>query len=177
MPAAAPKPKPAEPQPVSLGNVRGVLPGDWTPQSPAGQFRLLQFAVPKAPGDTAPALLIVFHFGKGGGGTVEDNVKRWMGLMQQPEGTDVTKVAVRSQFTREGLRITTLDLPGTYQERPFPASDQVTPRPNYRMLAGVIETTREEGDGPYFVRLVGPARSIEAAKGGWDALIASLKVE
>lgn len=175
-PASAPG-KPAEPQQLSLGGVTGTLPGNWNSQPPIGQFRLAQYALPKAAGDPATSLFIVFHFGKGGGGTVEDNVQRWMGMMAQPAGTDVRTVAKRATKERPGLRITTLELPGTYQEKPFPFSQEVTPRPNYRMLAAIVETPGEGGDGPYYLRIVGPTKSVEAAKPGWDALIDSLKAQ
>jgi hypothetical protein len=173
-PETTKKPAP-NPEPLVLGGVTCLVPGDWTVQPAGGQFRVAQYALPKASGDTAQTLLIVFHFGKGGGGTVEDNVKRWMGMMRQPEGTDVMKVTKRQLIEREGLRITTVDIPGTYLERPFPMSDEFKERPNYRMLAAIVDTTKEEGDGPYYLRIVGPAKTVEAAKPGWDALIASLK--
>lgn len=169
--------KPVEPQPLNLGGVSGTLPGTWTNQPPIGQFRLAQYALPKAAGDSANSVLIVFHFGRGGGGTVEDNVQRWMGMMVQPEGRDARTVAKRATQERTGLRITTLELPGTYQEKPFPFSQEVTQRPNYRMLAAIIETTGEGSDGPYYLRIVGPSKTIEAAKPGWDTLITSLKAE
>ncbi|HTE16959.1 MAG TPA: hypothetical protein VK689_01095, partial [Armatimonadota bacterium] len=164
-------------QPLSLGNVTGTVSGEWTAQPAGGQFRLAQFAIPKAEGDTAPALLIVFHFGRGGGGSVEDNVRRWTGMMRQPNGGDSARLAKRDLKEREGLRISTMDLSGTYLERPFPMSDQFTERPNYRMLAAIIETTAEGAEGPYFIRLVGPAKSVTAAQPGWDAMIASLKAQ
>lgn len=179
-PVKAPAPAPAklaDPQDLNLGGVTGLLPGAWTSQPPIGQFRLAQYGLPKSAGDTANSLLIIFHFGKGGGGTVEDNVQRWLGMMAQPEGTDVRTVAKRATRERTGLRITTLELPGTYQEKPFPFSQEVTQRPNYRMLAAIVETTNEGADGPYYLRIVGPTKSVEAAKPGWDALIESLKAQ
>ncbi len=179
-PAAKPAPAPAaamEPQPVQLDYLRGLLPGEWSAQPASSQFRLLQFALPKAPGDAAAPSLIVFHFGRNGGGGVEDNVRRWMGMMSQPEDGDPAEVAGLKTDTREGLRLTHVDIPGTYKDRPFPASPEFVPRAGYRMLAAVVETTREGGDGPYFVRIVGPAKSVEAARKGWDAFLASLKAE
>jgi hypothetical protein len=172
---AAAQAKQAEPQTVTLGNVTGQVPGNWTAQPAGGQFRLGQYVIPKAQGDTAASQFILFHFGQGGGGSLEDNVKRWIGMVRQPDGSDTAKVVKRDMVTRQGLRITTVDIPGTYMERPFPMAQEATPRPNYRMLAAVIETTTEGSDGPYYVRLVGPKKSIDAAKAGWDSFIASLK--
>lgn len=173
--SAPAKPQVKEPQEVRLGNVSVRVPGEWSSLAPDGQFRAAQYVIPTAAGDTAQALFIVFHFGKGGGGGVEDNIRRWAGMMKQPDGGDTARVMKRHLAEREGLRITTADLPGTYLERPFPRSEEFVERPNYRMLAAIIETTNEGGDGPYFVRLVGPAKSVTAAKPGWDAFIASLK--
>ena len=73
---AKPAPKPVapapetstEPQSITLGNLTAEIPPAWTPQPPTKQFRLLEFAIPKAGADTAASLFIVFHFGKNGGG-------------------------------------------------------------------------------------------------------------
>jgi hypothetical protein len=179
-PAAKPvaeKPKPVEPQVLNLGGVTAAIPGEWSSQPPIGQFRVAQYGLPKAGTDTGNALLLVFHFGKGGGGSVEDNVKRWMGMMQQPEGVDIRKVAKRATVERPKLKITTVELPGTYLDKPFPFSPDITERPNYRMLAAIIETTDEAGEGPFYLRIVGPNKTVEAAKPGWEKLIASLKAE
>lgn len=175
-PKPAPKAAPKEPQEISLGNLAATIPGEWTSQPPTKEFRLLQFAVPKAGGDKEPTVMIVFHFGKGGGGTVDDNLKRWQGMMRQPDGKPSSERAMVRKSEREGLRLTTLDLPGIYLEKPFPFSDEVTQRPDYRLLAAVIETTREDGDGPYFVRLVGPAKTIDAASAGWKSFTDSIRL-
>ncbi|MFN3653023.1 MAG: hypothetical protein ACK47B_25875 [Armatimonadota bacterium] len=164
-----------KPHPLTLGGVTGQVPGEWKEQPAGGQFRMAQYVLPRAKGDTRDAQFIVFHFGAGGGGSVEENLKRWKGMMRQPEGGDVEKAAKVARSERKGLKLTTMDLPGTYQERPFPASQQVTERPGYRMLAAIVETTFEGGDGPYYLRIVGPAKTVEAAKPGWDRLLASLK--
>lgn len=179
-PAAKPapaKPKPVEPQTLNLGGVSASIPGEWGTQPPIGQFRIAQYGIPKAGADTGNTLLLVFHFGKGGGGSVEDNVKRWIGMMQQPDGVDVRKITKRATLEKPKLRITTVELPGTYLDKPFPFSPDITERPNYRMLAAIIETTDEAGEGPFYLRMVGPTKTVEAAKPGWEKMITSLKAE
>jgi hypothetical protein len=176
-PASTPASTAAAPAPegtLQLGKITGQLPKDWKSEQPASQLRLAQYAIPAAAGDPAPAQLLVFNFG-GDAGTVEANLKRWKDMMAQPAGQDVEKVAKVAKQERGGLRITTLDLPGTYKDRPFPASPDVTERPNYRMLAAVIENPGDSGAGAYYLRLVGPAKTVAAAKKGWDGLISSLK--
>jgi hypothetical protein len=160
---------------VTFGDVTALLPETWKEQTAGGQFRLAQFGVPRAEGDPADPQLIVFHFGRGGAGSIDENHVRWLGMMSKPAGSEKERTAARKVVERDGIRVTHVDLAGTYQDRPFPMSQQFTQRPNYRMLAAVVETTREGGDGPYYIRLVGPAKSVAAAKDGWDRLIASLK--
>lgn len=184
---AAPQKKPAQnaskaaakapaTKPFLMGTIRGVVPGRWVSQEPGSEFRLAQYQVPTASGDQAASLFIVFHFGGGQGGGVEDNMRRWIGMLRQPDGSDSAAVAKRSVQSRGGLKISALDVSGTYMERPFPASPQATPRPGYRMLAAVVEIAGENPEGPYFLRLVGPAKTVEAARPGWEALLASLKL-
>jgi hypothetical protein len=169
---------PSKTQPLKLDATTSVqVPEKWKRLDSGREFRLAEFNIPKAAGDAATTQLIVFHFGRGGGGTVEDNVKRWMGLMSAPAGTDPAKLTGRKLVERKGLKITTVDLSGTYQERPFPMAQTFTPRPSYRMLAAIVETTGEGGDGPYYLRIVGPEKTVAATKAGWDELIASIRVE
>jgi hypothetical protein len=169
---------PAKTQALKLdATTSAQVPEKWKRADSGREFRVAEFMIPKAAGDTAVTQLIVFHFGRGGGGTVEDNVKRWMGLMSAPAGTDPAKLSGRKLVERKGLKVTTVDLTGTYQERPFPMAQTFTPRPSYRMLAAIVETTGDGGDGPYYLRIVGPEKTVTAAKAGWDELVGSIRVE
>ena len=69
---------PAWARSVTLPDVTGTAPGSWTPVTPSGmggRFRLAQYKLPRAAGDTADPEVIVFYFGPGGGGTVQANVE------------------------------------------------------------------------------------------------------
>jgi hypothetical protein len=159
---------------MELPDVVGTVPASWTATQPTemqARFRLAQYRLPRAAGDTASPEVIVFYFGPGGGGGVSANLDRWRGMF---EGNMAGKGKVTTT-SRTGLKITTLDLTGTYKERSSPMAPNYTPRPNYRMLAAAIETTRSGGQGPYWARMVGPAKSVAAQQGGWDALLKSLK--
>ncbi len=165
------------PRVVDLGSITLRVPGSWQRQHVSTPFRRAQYALPKAPGDTAPASFIVFFFGPGQGGSAEANIQRWIGMVRQPNGKDSHAVAHRGQIQRPGLRISTLDVSGTYMESPNPFTSQVIPRPHSRMLAAVVEVTKPHSAGSYFFRLVGPARTLAAAKPGWDALVASVRAK
>jgi hypothetical protein len=168
--------KKPETQQIALPGLKFTAPKSWTAQNPAGQFRVAQFQLPAVEGDERPPTLLVFHFGRGGAGSVEENLRRWAGMLEQPEGTDVRKVLKVSDQKREGMRIVSLDLPGTYLDRPFPMSNEVTKRPGYRMLGAIVEPEGEGGHGPYYFRLVGSAKSVEAQHKAWEGLLQSARL-
>jgi hypothetical protein len=159
---------------LALPDVTGTVPAGWTPVPPGGmggRFRLAQYRLPRAAGDPADPEVIVYYFGPGGGGTVPANLERWKGQFESPAG----QAAKTAERTRDGLRITTIDLHGTYKERATPMSASFTPRANYRMVAAAVETTRPGGQGPYWIRLVGPAKSVAAQRSVWEVFLASLR--
>ena len=63
---------------VSLGALGYSVdvPDTWVQQPPENTMRLAQFQI-RGPQGQEPANVVVFFFGKGGGGTVEANVQRW----------------------------------------------------------------------------------------------------
>ena len=126
-------------------------------------MRLLQYGVPLVEGDQGRAVFVVFYFGRKGAGSVQANIDRWTGMFQDRAGTpkvDTLEV--------DGMKVTTLDVTGTYKDKPAPFLPQVTLRENYRMLAAVVETGEE---GPYFFRLVGPVKSVAAQLENWSNLL------
>jgi len=50
-------------------------------------MRFAQFKLARADGDEEDASLVVFFFGPNQGGSVSDNVDRWVGQMQQADGS------------------------------------------------------------------------------------------
>src|SRR5271170_4195424 len=80
---------------VKLDGLSSTAPASWKAGSPTSEMRMYQFVLPKADGDPLDAELIVFFFGKGGGGGIDANVQRWKEKFLPPEGKkidDVTKV-------------------------------------------------------------------------------------
>src|SRR5712692_1471966 len=86
--------KESKPQRVDLAeDLTAEAPGDWKAQQAKRQFRTHEFILPSSEKETPDGLLFVTHFGKGGGGGLEDNLKRWYGMMEQPDGTSSEKAA------------------------------------------------------------------------------------
>src|SRR6476619_5828046 len=57
--------------PAVAGDVTYKVPEGWMVEKPTSEMRLAQYKLPKANGDAEDALLVVFYFGPGKGGTTE----------------------------------------------------------------------------------------------------------
>ena len=142
------------------GDLRYKVPEGWVIEHPTSTMRAAQYKLPKADGDSEDASLVVYYFGKGQGGSVSDNVDRWIGQMEQPGGGSSKDKAKTETNTVNGLKVTMVDVSGTYTAQMSPGSDARHNNSNYRLRAAVVETPK----GNYFAKLVGPEKTI----GRWD---------
>ena len=145
------------------GTLTFTKPTAWTDRPAASSMRVAEFVVPKAAGDSEDADVIVYYFG-GGGGSVEANLQRWTSQFQS------TKDPVRTTTTVNGLKLTSLDVSGTYVAEMRPGSAEHYNKPGYRMRATVVETPK----GPYFIKLTGPAKTVDSAGTAFDQFLRSL---
>lgn len=146
----------------SAAGLTYTAPGGWKPVATSSSMRVAQFAVQDAE-------LVIYYFG-GAGGTIEANIERWVGQMQQPDGRPSSAVAKRQSRTVNGLKVTLVDVPGTYVAEMTPGSPQRHNSPNFHLRAAVIETA----NGPYFIKLTGPAKTIAASEKSFEAFLASV---
>ena len=140
-------------QPPTL---RFSAPKEWTVTPSSSSMRVAQYALPRAPGDAEDGELIVYFFG-GQGGSVQANLDRWLGQMEQPDGRPSKAVATTEVLTVSGMKVTVLDVSGKYVAEMAPGSPTRYNKPGFRLKAAVVETT----GGPYFVKLTGPAKTVE----------------
>lgn len=158
---------------VTLDGLKSRVPETWKIQKPSNKFRAYQFEVPKAEGDKKDAELVIFYFGAGSGGTVADNLKRWKGQFQPPEGKTVDDVAKVEKKKVGDVELTYLDIQGTYLFKfpPFDPNAKTTKLPEYRRL-GVYFASE---NGPYFITLTGPEKTVAQHKKGFDDWLKNFK--
>ena len=102
-------------------------------------------------------------------GGVEANVDRWIGQMQQPDGSASKDKARRETQTINGLKVTLVDLTGTYIAEVRPGATERFNKPGFRLRAAVIETP----GGPYFVKMIGPAKTMADADADFKKFMAT----
>jgi hypothetical protein len=148
-------------------------PRGWTTRQAASSMRVAEFVLPRAQGDAEDAELIVYFFG-GQGGAVQANIDRWIGQMSQPDGRPSSAVAKTSTTqSRSGLKVTLVDVSGTYVAETMPGGGARHNKPNFRLRAAIVDTPR----GPYFVKLTGPAPTVARWDDAFRGFVASLRVE
>ena len=148
----------------ALGYVAPV-PKQWQAQPPASNFRLAQYRVPGAAGD---AESVVFHFGKGQGGTVAANIQRWTSQFASADGS---KVEPKTQvLTVNGLPATLIELNGTYA-RGVGTGPQGDARPNQTLLVAVIEAP----EGNVTFQLYGPRETVAANRKPFEAMVRAFR--
>ena len=91
--------------------------------------------------------------------------------MRQPDGRPSSAVSKRQSRTVNGLKVTLVDVPGTYVAEMTPGSTARHNSPNFHLRAAVIETA----NGPYFIKLTGPAKTVAASEKAFESFLASVK--
>jgi hypothetical protein len=142
------------------GELHYKAPDGWVKEQTTSSMRVAQYKLPKTETDPEDALLVVYYFGATQGGAVQANIDRWISQMQQPDGSASKDKAKTETSTVNGLKVTSVDVSGTYTAEMAPGTPGQRNDANYRMRAAVIETPK----GNYFLKLVGPAKTM----GHWE---------
>jgi len=151
-----PQNSPAQNLPAASGELRFKVPDGWISERPSSSMRVAQYKLPKVEGDSEDASLVLYYFGSSQGGSAQANVDRWISQMQEPDGSSSKEKAKTETMTVNGLKVTTIDVAGTYTAEMSPGSSERHNDANFRLRAAVIETLR----GNYYVKLVGPAKTV-----------------
>ncbi len=152
---------------IAVGEGKLVLtaPEKWSRVKPKYNMIEHEFAVPAVEPDTQPGRLMVM----GAGGSIDDNIKRWVGQFEPAAGEPkIEKKSIAGQLVH------LVDISGNFKDSPGPNSGiAATERPDYRMLAAIIESKA----GNYFVKLYGPKKTMAAAEADFHKMIDGLQAK
>ena len=146
------------------GELRYKAPDGWVTEKPTSTMRVAQYKLPKVEGDPEDASLVLYYFGASQGGAVQANIDRWIGQIEQPDGSSSKDKAKTESMTVNGLKVTTVDVSGTFTAEMTPGSGDRRNNADYRLRAAVIETPK----GNYFAKLTGPSKTVAR----WDSAFA-----
>lgn len=157
--------------PVTLGTAIYSPPKEWKARKTTSSMRHAEFVLPKVTGDSEDAVTIIYYFGKAGAGPIDANLARWAGQMKRDPNTPEADYMKRSHKKVLEMPITFVELRGTFVEPRFGPGPKPAPKPNFIMLAAVLETP----DGPYFIKTTGPAKTVTHWYKAWHAALDGLK--
>jgi hypothetical protein len=157
--------------PASAPAIVYTAPAAWQTRPSASAMRVAEFVVPRAAGDPEDGEVIIYYFG-GTGGSADANIDRWVGQMEQPDGSASNDHARRDTYSVNGLSISAIDVSGTYVAEVRPGSAERYHKPGFRLRAAVVATP----PGPYYVKMTGPLKTVSAADADFKALLASLRL-
>ncbi len=140
---------------VSAKDIKLTVPKAWKQEEPSNKLRVAQFKIDAADGDKEPADLVVNQFGGGGGG-VEENLKRWVNQFAAKD----RKLKITTGKCRLGEYLI-FDATGTYNKPDGPPmAGKTIPVPGQRMLQVMLMT---DDKGTYFLKLTGPEKTVSNA--------------
>ena len=155
----------------SAGGIKWTAPKKWTKQADR-PMRAATYTVPRAAGDPEDGECAVYFFGPGQGGSTEANLDRWSKQFQTPGGQPVGNAKTGKQNIA-GFHVTTVDISGTYMATSGPMMAATAAKPNYRMLAAVIEGKQAN----IFFKFTGPKKTVAAAETDFQTMLKSIKPE
>lgn len=146
------------------GAVAGIhwsVPKRWS-ELGSKPMRIATYGIPTAQGDAESAECAVYFFGAGQGGTVDQNVDRWIGQFENPSSP--------SRNTKEinGISVTTVKVGGTYVG--MEGMQSSGKKEHYALLGAIINAPQ----GWVFLKLTGPENTVNAGEAEFNALLGSI---
>jgi hypothetical protein len=148
----------------TAAGVHWTAPSSWKAQA-ARPMRAATYVVPAAPGDKEDGECGIYYFGQGKGGSVDDNMKRWVGQFELAQQDAQPRKRIVN-----GLNVTSIDLSGTYTGAGGPMATTKAIKPGYRLLGAIVEAP----EGLIFIKFTAPTKTASANQAIFENLLKSL---
>ena len=157
---------------VDLGGLKlSAVPAAWTPKPLTMSMRRAHWEVAPTGKDKEPASVVVFFFGKGQGGSIDANVKRWLGQFDSEDGKPIDKTATVKKNKYNGLAVTVVDATGRYRAPVRPSAQERHDKSGYRMIAAIVEAPA----GSFYFKVLGPKATVAALQPDLQKVLASVR--
>ena len=150
---------------TAFGKLRAKVPAEWNSKSFTSTMRAGVFELGPS------AELVVYYFGETGAGSVDDNIERWLGQLEQPDGKPTKSIAKIQKVQLAGQEATTVAATGRYHAAGMMGNAD-TEIANAAMLAAIVASPT----GPYYFKLVGPKQTVDANAAKFRAMLTSLEL-
>jgi len=155
---------------LALGPFAIDVPKDWTAKPTTSSMRAADFVLSAKPGEEEE--LVIYYFGEQGAGSIDDNLDRWLGQFQQADGKPSKQVAKIEKTKIAGQDATTVSVTGRYVASMMPGGGDTVDKQDQGLLAAIVASP----SGPYYFKLVGAKKTIDANTAKWKAMLGSMKL-
>ncbi len=152
----------SDPRVVQVAGLEAPKPPAWIWQQPTMQFRTLQYAVPAM--TRAPAAEFIVSAFLADGGPIDGNLERWRLQFQDESGQPVDATTEVREIN--GLRVHLIELRGSYR-----GMGAAAPRAGQVQMGAIVEAS----PATVYLRLLGPAETVDAHVESWWRLIEGLR--
>lgn len=135
-------------------------PAAWKTAPNPNPMRKATYKIPKVAGDAEDAELAVST----AGGGVQPNIDRWT------KQFGATKAKTDSR-TVNGLKVTTVEVKGSFAAGGMMGAPDAPPKEKQMLLGAIVET----GDALQFFKLVGPEKTVTAARADFDKFVGTFR--
>ncbi len=186
--------KPKQPQAIELadGNIVLPVPSDWKQVKPRSRIIAHEFQVPIAKNEDEKQTNTesaeqgsekketekeASDFGRmtimNAGGGVKANIARWVGQFRTEDGKALDEKDTKLTKQEHGpFTVHTVDLAGTFLDKPRGPFGPSIEKPNYRMLAAIVPTNKH---GMWFIKFYGPRELIDSQAESFEQMINGIK--
>lgn len=158
--------------PNQAAGIAWTIPAGWE-IGPARQMRVATYRIHAVAGDPEDAECAAYFFGPGQGGSVEANLDRWAHQFTAANGQPLAQAPKVEKRQVAGFNVATMSVSGTYLGGGGMMSQQEINKPNFRMLAAIVEAPQ----GLVFFKFTGPLNTVSAAEADFNGLIASIHAQ
>lgn len=144
-----------------------TVPESWKAKPQVREPRVAELAIPPAGEDKEPGEYVVFYFGEQGAGGVKANIERWIGQFEEKgrEQKIVTGECPAGKYTL-------VELSGVYNKSIGPpVAGQKKRLPDWKVYNVLLEAK----SGHYFLKLDGPAKTVDAISDDFRASFGAKK--
>jgi hypothetical protein len=129
-------------------------------------MRMAEYGVPHANGDTTDAECTVITFSPGQGGSLDDNIGRWVRQFNPLAGAPL-----KATGQVNGMTVTRVEVAGSYHPMQMPGAPAAPATlASARLIGAIVDTP----SGFWFFKLTGPDATVKSATTDFDAMMASL---
>lgn len=142
---------------LKAGSFTFKVPAPWVAKAEPRMMSAGGFNLPGKEG-ADPVEADFYHFGAGGGGGIEANIKRWQSQFT-PGADGKPPVMEREELTFGTDKALLISIKGTFLSGPAMSPTKI-PKPGYAMLGAILQSKQ----GDVFIKITGPEASTMATK-------------